>query len=86
MMRRRTEDPEILLEAATGAFREVDTYGRVRPSSAWADLTPAQREELFRRQLLSRVIERAIDGRRLSSTTRSVLDRIDDLPPLTAEE
>jgi hypothetical protein len=84
MMRRRPEDPEILLEAATGAFREFDTYGRVSPSPAWADLTPAQREELFQRQLTSRVLEKALDPRRLSSTARSVLDHIDELPPLTA--
>lgn len=83
MMRRRTEDSEILLEAATGAFRESDTYGRVKPSAAWADLAPEQREELFRRQLLARVIEKGIDRRRLSSTARSVLDRIAGLPQLT---
>jgi len=84
MMRPRPQDPEILLEAATGAFREFDTYGRVRPSPAWADLTPAQREELFQMQLTSRVLEKAIDRRRLSSTAHSVLGHIDALPPLTA--
>jgi hypothetical protein len=86
MMKRSHEDQEILLEAATGAFREFDTYGRVGPSPDWADLTPAQREELFHRQLASRVLEKAIDPQRLSSTARSVLDRIGALPPLSAED
>ncbi len=80
---RRPDDPEVLLEAATGAFRERDTYGRLKPSPAWADLAPAQRQELFGRQLVARLIEQAIDPQRLSCTARAVLDRIafvDQLP------
>ena len=74
--RRRPDDPEVLLEAATGAFRERDSFGRVKPSAAWADLTPALRQELFQRQLLARLVERAADPQGLSSTARAVLDRI----------
>ena len=73
---RRPDDAEVLLEAATTAHRERDTYGRLKPSPAWADLAPAQRNELFQRQQVARLIERAVDPQRLSSTARAVLDRI----------
>jgi hypothetical protein len=81
-LRRRPADPELLLEAATGAFRERDTFGRLKPSPAWADLSPAQREALFDRQVAARLVERAIDPQGLTSTDRAVLDRIDFLEQL----
>ena len=40
--RRRPDDAEVLLEAATTAVRERDASGRIQPSPAWADLTPEQ--------------------------------------------
>ncbi|MHC4082697.1 MAG: hypothetical protein ACYS15_07690 [Planctomycetota bacterium] len=73
---RRPDDPEVLLEAATTAHRERDSYGRVKPSPAWADLAPAQRDALFQRQLAARLVEQAVDPQGLSSTARAVLDRI----------
>ena len=79
---RRPDDAEVLLEAATGAFRERDTDGRLKPSPAWADLAPAQRDELFQRQQVARLIEQAVDSAGLSSTARAVLDRIADLDQL----
>ncbi len=77
---RRPPDPEVLLEAATTAYRERDAYGRIKPSPAWADLIPAQRQALFDRQLLARLTEQAADPQRLSSTARLIRDRIADLP------
>ena len=50
-MRHRPDDPEVLLEAATGAYRERDSYGRLKPSPAWADLAPAQRPTRHRLEL-----------------------------------
>jgi len=68
---------EVLLEAATSAFRErVAASGRIQPSPAWWDLAPAERGALFGRQLASRVLERAVDLRGLSTTARAVLDRL----------
>ena len=80
--RRRPDDPEILLEAATSAFRERDSFGRIKPSPAWADLDPAQRQELCERQLTARLFEQSIDPEGLSSTARSVLSRIGSLGQL----
>jgi hypothetical protein len=69
-------DPELLLEAATSAWRERDSHGRVRPSPAWTDLTPDERGALFDRQLMARMVERAADPGGLSSTARQVLAAI----------
>jgi hypothetical protein len=82
-VRGRPDDAEVLLEAATGAFRERDTFGRLKPSPAWADLSPAQREQLFDRQMKARFLERAIDPQGLSSSARAVLDRIGFLEQLS---
>jgi hypothetical protein len=80
--RRPPDDPEVLLEAATSAFRERDAFGRLKPSPAWADLTEAQRRTLFDRQAIARLVERAADPQGLSSTARAVLDRIGFLEQL----
>ncbi len=75
-----TDDPiEILIERAVSAYRERTTSGRILPSPAWWDLPPESRGELFRRQLQSRVVERAAapDGR--STTVRSVIQRLEQL-------
>jgi len=72
-----TDDPkEILIEEAASAYRERTAYGRILPSRAWWDLPEDAREELFRRQLESRLLESALDPRGRSSTVRSVLKRI----------
>jgi hypothetical protein len=70
------EPNEILIEQAVSAYRERDASGRIMPSPAWWDLTPELREELFRRQLESRIIERALTPDGMSTTVRSVLDRL----------
>lgn len=75
--RRRQDDTEALIEAATTAFRERDpATGRILPSPAWWDLSPADRERLFERQLASRAVESAIADDGLSTTARAVLDRL----------
>jgi hypothetical protein len=72
-----TDDPkEILLEEAVSAYRERTASGRILPSPAWWDLTPESREELFRRQLQSRIIESALAPDGMSATVRSVLNRL----------
>jgi hypothetical protein len=72
-----TDDPrEILLEEAVSAYRERTASGRILPSPAWWDLPAESKEELFRRQLQSRVLERALDRDGMSTTVKSVLNRI----------
>ncbi len=70
------EPKEQLIERAVSSFRERDSNGLIRPSPAWWDLTPADREALFHRQIESRMLERALDPDGISSTTRAVLSRI----------
>ena len=70
------EAEELLVEAALGAHRERDVDGLPLPAPAWADLTPEGREEVFRRQLQSRALESALDGRGWSSTVRAVMARL----------
>jgi hypothetical protein len=75
---------DVLIEQATSAQRERTASGRIQPSPAWADLTPAQCETLFARQMTSRRLERALDAGGCSSTARVVLARlarIDQLAP-----
>lgn len=74
-----SRDFEDLIEAATGAFRGRDASGRIQPSPAWMDLSEKEREELFGRQLESRLLERGLDPHGLSSTARAVLHRLPHL-------
>ncbi len=67
---------DLLLEQAASAFREREASGRILPSPAWWDLSAEDREALFRQQLESRLLERAVDPYGLSSTVRAVLSRI----------
>jgi hypothetical protein len=72
-----TDEPgDFLIEAAVSAFRERNSWGRILPAPAWMDLPPADREALFERQLVSRLIERAIHPSGRSSTIRAVLARL----------
>ncbi len=72
-----TDDPkDILIEQAVSAHRERTTAGRILPSPAWWDLPAESREELFLRQMQSRIVERAFAPDGLSTTVRSVLDRL----------
>ena len=82
----RLDTTELLLEAATAAFRERDTIGRIKPSPAWWDLSAAQRTALFDRQTASRVVERALDPAGLSTTVRTVLGRLRRVAQLSTNE
>jgi hypothetical protein len=71
------DDPkEILIEEAVSGCRERTASGRILPSPAWWDLPTDAREELFQRQLQSRMLERAVAPDGMSATVRSVLSRI----------
>ena len=82
----RLDPTESLLEAATAAFRERETSGRIKPPPAWWDLSPAQRTALFDRQMASRVVERAVDPAGLSTTVRAVLGRVTRVPQLKTND
>jgi hypothetical protein len=69
-------DRDTLIEAAATTYRERDAEGRIVPPPAWWDLSVEAREELFRRQTLSRMIERAADPAGRSGTVRAVLEVI----------
>jgi hypothetical protein len=69
-------DRDALIEAATTPHRGRDLDGRIVPPPAWWDLSPDDREELFERQLLSRVMEGAMDPDGRSGTVKAVLHRI----------
>jgi hypothetical protein len=79
-------DREILIEAASSAFRERDPSGRILFSPAWADLPGEAREELFERQREARTIERLASEDGLSSTARLVARRATELRQLGAEQ
>jgi hypothetical protein len=66
-------ESEILLEAATTAHRERDLAGRLIPPPAWWDLAPEALDELFRRQVFAREVERAVDSRGRSGTVKAVI-------------
>jgi hypothetical protein len=78
-------DREILIEAATTAFRERDPSGRILVSPAWADLPDDARDELFERQHEARTIERWTSADGLSATARLVARRAGELRQLRAE-
>ncbi len=71
------ETRDLLVEQAVSAFRERNAWGRIQPSAAWWDLSPQDRETVWRCQLESRVLERALSADNRSSTIRAVLDRIE---------
>ena len=72
-----TDDPkDLLIEQAASAYRERNAWGRILPSPAWWDLSPEDRDALFRRQLESRLIERALHPTGLTSTAAAVLARL----------
>jgi hypothetical protein len=80
----RSAADDLLIEGATAAFRERDPETRaIRPAPEVFDLAPAVRDALFAHQMRSRLIERTLDARGLSTTARAViarLPRLDQLP------
>jgi len=73
---REAELLEVLLEAATTVRREQDLAGRLIPPPAWWDLAPAALDELFRRQVFAREVERAVDSRGRSGTVKAVMSKL----------
>ena len=69
-------DDAILLEAAVTSFRERDPSGRILPSPAFMDLSPAARDELAARQAAMRLIERAMSPFGWSGTVQAVMRRV----------
>ena len=67
---------ENLIEAAVSAWRPRDLDGRLQPHPAWADLSEANRERLYRETVLQRRFEAAVDPDGLSSTARAVMRRL----------
>jgi hypothetical protein len=82
----KRDDRQLLIEAATSAFRARDPGGRIMPSPAWMDLAPEDREAAFERQIAARRVEQVLDSSGLSTTARSVLARIRNLGQLEREE
>jgi hypothetical protein len=72
----RRESEELLIEAATAAFRGRNSSGRILPSPAWMDLSGEDRDRLFGSQLESRLLERCLDRTGLSTTARAVIGRL----------
>ena len=67
---------ELLIEACAGAYRPVDTNGHLQPPAEWWDLSPEALDEVFRRQLQAREVERWIDRDGESATVKAVRARI----------
>ena len=70
------EERDALIEAGVSAHRERDRDGRPVPPPAWWDLAPEDLDELYRRQMAQRALERAVDLEGRSGTVRAVLERI----------
>ena len=69
-------DRGLLIEASVTAHRLRDADGRALPPPEWWDLAPDALDELYRRQLLTRELERLIDPSGDSATVKTVLRRI----------
>jgi hypothetical protein len=67
---------EILIEAATTAWRPRSPSGEIRPHPAWGDLDAAGRIEVYEATRQLRRLEAALDDQGLSATGRAVLARI----------
>ncbi len=69
-------EQDALIEAGVGAYRERDLEGRLVPPAPWWDLSPEELDELFRRQVITRELERALDPAGQSATVKAVLGRL----------
>ena len=67
---------DALIEEAVSAFRERDLEGRPVPPPAWWDLPVGDLDELYRRQLMQRGLERALDPNGHSSTVMAIMARL----------
>ena len=69
-------DRDELIEISVTAHRERDAQGHLAPPAAWWDLPPEALDELYERQLLTRVLERLIDAEGQTATAKAVLERM----------
>jgi hypothetical protein len=67
---------EVLIEAATTAWRPDAPSGQVRAHPAWADLDAAGRVAVYEAARILRQLEAAHDALGLSTTARRVLARL----------
>ncbi|HEY6572113.1 MAG TPA: hypothetical protein VI198_02240 [Candidatus Eisenbacteria bacterium] len=67
---------DALIEAGVSVHRERDREGRLIPPPEYWDLSPEDVDELFRRQVVSREMERAMDREGRSATVKAVLARL----------
>lgn len=63
-------------EAVVSPWRERDRLGRLVPPPEWWDLPGEALEDLYRRQLRARTLERSLDPRGRSGTVRAVMARL----------
>ena len=72
-----SEEPKsALLEQVVTAHRERDAEGRPIPPPAWWDLGPEDMDEIVRRQLEQRALERALNPRGWNATVAAVMRRV----------
>ena len=67
-----TDGEKALFEEAMSAHREIHR-GRIRPSPAWFDLPPQERERLFHETEGLRALEAAMSPDGMDTTARRVL-------------
>lgn len=70
------QDADPMIEGALTAWRPRALDGRVLPHPAWADMDAEERRRLFEEGLGLREMEAALDRGGLSTTGRSILNRI----------
>ena len=68
---------DVLIEAGVSAHRLRDAEGRLLPPPEWWDLAPDALDELYRRQVLARELERLIDPLGESATVKAVRARLE---------
>lgn len=67
---------DALFEQVVSADRERDGRGNIRPSPAWHDLEPDEREAAFEATLRQRQLEAALDPEGRSATVKALLARL----------
>jgi len=70
------QEHDALVETVASAWRSRDPQGRIQSVAAWHDLDEAGRLEAYEAGCLERLMEAALDVRRLSATAHVVLSRI----------
>jgi hypothetical protein len=69
-------DNEALIEACVTAYRARNAEGGIVAPPDWWDLPPESLDEVHRRQIEARELERMIDPRGESATVKAVRARI----------